>query len=132
MRGHFLGDKVADQRVKLNEKIMEMEINVIDARDLIQSEEDENHLQLIDVRSKDSFEKSSLPGFTNIPLGEISRNIQKLDGRKRTLILCEDGSQSLKALKLLESCGFSAQVIRGGLDDWSRIINPSINRSNSA
>ena len=109
---------------------MEIEINVIDARGLIKSDEDEKNLQLIVVRSKEVFEKSSIPGFTNIPLSELSRRIQELDGKKRTLIICKDGTQSYKALKLLESCGFGAQVIRGGLNDWTKIINPVVKNSN--
>ncbi len=102
---------------------MEAEINVIEARDRIASEK---NLQLIDVRSKESFERKALPDFINIPLSEISRNIPKLDGKRKTLIICKDGSQSVQALKLLESCGFDVMVIRGGLDDWSRIINPAL------
>ena len=100
---------------------MDTEITVIEARDLIVSE-DISNLQLIDVRPKESFEKKTIDGFINMPVNEISRQFQKLDGRKRTLLLCQDGSQSYKALKLLESCGFKAQVIRGGLNDWNQII----------
>ncbi|MBU2644745.1 rhodanese-like domain-containing protein [bacterium] len=100
---------------------MDIEITVIEARDLMRSS-DNNTLQLIDVRSKKVFENESLPGFINIPLNEISRKIDRLDGKKRTLLICKDGSQSLLGLKLLESCGFTGQVIRGGLDDWKRII----------
>lgn len=104
---------------------METELTVIEARDLIKSSDD-NSLQLLDVRSKAVFENESLPGFINIPVNELSRKIDQLDGKKRTLLLCKDGSQSVQALKLLESCGFSGQVIRGGLDDWKRIIQTPI------
>jgi len=100
---------------------MESEITVIEARDLIKSGP-ENTLQLVDVRSKEFFDQESLPGFINIPVNELSRRIEQLDAKKRTLLLCKDGSQSSQALTLLESCGFSGQVIRGGLDDWKRII----------
>jgi rhodanese-related sulfurtransferase len=108
---------------------MEIEINVIEARDLIVSNNQDKSLQLIDIRPKESFERLSLPGFVNIPLADLSRNIPNLDGKRRTLILCQDGMLSYKALKLLESCGFNAQVIRGGLDDWTRIIDPSLSAS---
>ncbi len=100
---------------------METEITVIEARDLIKSSEN-NALQLVDVRTKAVFENESLPGFINIPLIEMSQKVNQLEGKKRTLLICKDGSQSTQALKLLESCGFSGQVIRGGLDDWKRII----------
>ncbi|MCP4756258.1 MAG: rhodanese-like domain-containing protein [Proteobacteria bacterium] len=108
---------------------METELNVIEARDLIKSSEGGKNLQLIDVRSQEMFEKLSLPGFINIPLSEVSRKISDLDGKKKTLILCKDGRQSYQALKLLEACGYSALVIRGGLDDWKEIIDPSLKAS---
>ncbi len=98
---------------------MEKEITVIEARDLIKSHKE---LQLIDVRSKDAFSSYSLEGFINIPLNKLGQEIPNLDGKKRTLIICSDGSQSLEALKLLESCGISAQVVRGGHADWKKII----------
>ena len=106
---------------------METELTVIEARDLIRSSEDHN-LQLLDVRTKVVFENESLPGFINIPVNELSRRVDQLDGKKRTLLICKDGSQSVQALKLLESCGFSGQVIRGGLDDWKRIIQTPLNK----
>ncbi len=100
---------------------MDTELTVIEARDLIRKDKEHN-FQLIDVRTKEVFENESLPGFINIPLNELSQKFDQLDGKKRTLLICKDGSQSVLALKMIESCGFSGQVIRGGLDDWKRII----------
>lgn len=105
---------------------MELEINVIDARDLIRRDEKTKKLQLIDVRSKEAFKESAIPGFKNIPLSEISRKISSIDGKKTTLIICTDGSMSKKAQVLLESCGYTATIIRGGMNDWRAIINPEI------
>jgi rhodanese-related sulfurtransferase len=105
---------------------MDTELTVIEARDLIRKDSD-NSFQLIDVRTKVVFENESLPGFINIPLNDISQKFDQLDGKKRTLLICKDGSQSVLALKLLESCGFSGQIIRGGLDDWKRIIKSPMN-----
>ena len=99
---------------------MEKEITVIEARDLIKADRD---LQLIDVRSKEAFEAGALPGFINIPLSKLSQEIPNLDTKRRTLIICSDGSISVQALKLLESCSIGAQVIRGGYSDWKQIIN---------
>ena len=97
----------------------EKEITVIEARDLIKSEKD---LQLIDVRSAEAFAEYALPGFINIPLSRLSQEIPNLDGKKQTLIICNDGILSYQALKLLESCDINAKVIRGGHIDWKKII----------
>ncbi|MBU3916097.1 rhodanese-like domain-containing protein [bacterium] len=99
---------------------MEKEITVIEARDIIKSGET---LQLIDVRSQEAFEDYALPGFINIPLNRISQEIPNLDNRKKTLLICADGSQSTQAQKLLESCEINALVIRGGHIDWKKIIS---------
>jgi rhodanese-related sulfurtransferase len=100
---------------------MDNELTVIEARDLIRKDSDHS-FQLVDVRTKEVFENESLPGFVNIPLNDISQQFDRLDSRKKILLICKDGSQSVLALKLFESCGFSGQIIRGGLDDWKRII----------
>lgn len=105
---------------------MEKEITVIEARDLIRENKDNDSLQLIDVRSKEAFANGSIPNFINIPLIEVSRNIPELDGKKKTLVLCNNGKQSFEAIKLLESCGFEATVIRGGINDWRKIIDSSL------
>jgi rhodanese-related sulfurtransferase len=101
------------------EKEKEKEVTVIEARDLIKEDKD---LQLIDVRSEESFAEFALPGFINIPLSRLSQEIPNLDGKKRTLIICNDGNLSFQALKLLESCDVNAKVIRGGYADWKKII----------
>lgn len=101
---------------------MEKELTVIEARDLMQEQKD---LQLIDVRSSESFNEYSLPGFINIPLSRLSQEIPNLDAKKQTLIVCSDGNLSAQALKLLESCDINAQKIRGGLTDWKKIIQSS-------
>jgi len=105
---------------------MEQEINVIDARDLIREDEKTRKMQLLDVRSKEAFEESSIPGFMNIPLSEVSHKVPSLDGKKATLIICNDGSLSKKAQVLLEACGYKSTIIRGGLNDWRAVINPDI------
>ncbi|NQU65845.1 MAG: rhodanese-like domain-containing protein [SAR324 cluster bacterium] len=107
---------------------MKTEITVIEARDLIKSDTT-NNFQLIDVRTKEVFDNEYIPGFINIPLNELSQKFDKLDGRKRTLLICKDGSQSSLALKLIESCGFSGEIIRGGLDDWKRIIQSPLEKA---
>ena len=98
---------------------LEKELTVIEARDLMTEQKD---LQLIDVRSPEAFADFALPGFINIPLSKLSQEIPNLDAKKQTLIICGDGSLSSQALKLLESCGISAKKIRGGYQDWKKII----------
>ncbi len=98
---------------------MEKEITVIEARDLVESVKDS---QFIDVRSPEAFEEYSVPGFINIPLSKLSQEIPNLDAKKRTVIICSDGTLSVQAQKLLESCGINSLIVRGGHTDWKLII----------
>ncbi len=97
---------------------MDTEKNVIEARDMLAL----NTVQLIDVRSQEQFEKKNIPSAANIPLSRISQEIPQMDTKKTTLLICNDGSLSIQALKIFEACGYNAYVIRGGLNDWEKII----------
>ena len=98
---------------------MNKEITVVEAQELMQA----GGISLFDVRSAQEFAKGSLPGFTNLPLADISNAMPDLDGRKPALLLCSDGTQSHQAQILLEACGFNAQIIRGGLRDWALVFD---------
>ena len=98
---------------------MEKEITVIEAFDLIQSGK---YMELIDLRSPEAFAGKSIKGFRNIPAPELSQKVTAIDGKKHILLLCENGKQSHQALAILEACEFHPQVIRGGIQDWEKII----------
>ncbi|OGH01833.1 MAG: hypothetical protein A2600_10585 [Candidatus Lambdaproteobacteria bacterium RIFOXYD1_FULL_56_27] len=98
---------------------IDYEITVIEAYELMQQKTD---LQLWDLREPIDFGKVSVPGFTNIPLPDLSAELGDFDSRKRTLLIDEDGTKSHQARQLLEACGYQAWVIRGGLKDWAAVI----------
>ncbi|MDT8446469.1 MAG: rhodanese-like domain-containing protein [bacterium] len=98
---------------------MDHEITVIEAFELIHSAD---NLRLVDLRSKEAFAKKSINGFSNVPFADLSNELGGFDNRKKTLLLCEDGTKSHQALQLLEACGYSATVIRGGIKDWLAVI----------
>lgn len=98
---------------------MENEITVIEAFELMQSE---TNLRLVDLREAKDFEKKAVEGFVNIPFANLSNELGGFDNRQKTLLLCADGTQSHQARQLLEACGYSAQVIRGGMKDWKQVI----------
>lgn len=106
---------------------MAREITVIEARNLLQNAS-EKKLDPIDIRSPEEVAKASVPGFRNVPLEKLSLEIPTYDLSKKVLLLCHRGKTSLRAQELLESCGINSLVIRGGIDDWAQIIDPSLAR----
>ena len=97
---------------------MEAEKNVIDARDMLLTD----NVMLIDVRSPEQFEKRNIANSINIPLSRISQDMPKLDVKKTYLLICNDGALSRQALKVFEACRFKSHVIRGGMQDWMRVF----------
>lgn len=102
---------------------IDKEVTVIEARDWIA---ENRSLHLIDVRSEAEYEKGSIPGFRNIPLQNLSRAIPELDSKRVALLLCANGDESTKGQQLLEACGMRSYVIRGGIQDWSEVIDPTV------
>ena len=72
--------------------------------------------QFVDVRQRDEVAASSIPGATNIPLGELPSRLGELDAHRRVVLLCRSGGRSTSAAQLLTSHGFSDVVnLAGGM-----------------
>ena len=83
---------------------------------------------LLDVREPWEAETASIPGATLIPMGEItSRAHTELDPDQPIVVFCHHGQRSLSVAMWLRNQGFDhAQSLAGGIDNWSRTIDPSV------
>ena len=68
---------------------------------------------IIDVRTKAEFQSGHLKNSINIPVDNLSQNIQKLNKNKPVVTCCASGARSASARKILKSNGFE-QVYNGG------------------
>lgn len=72
--------------------------------------------QLVDVRESDEVAAGSLPGATNLPLGELPNRLDQLDPTRRVVVLCRSGGRSTSAAELLTAAGFADVVnLEGGM-----------------
>lgn len=79
---------------------------------------------LVDVRSRQSFENVRIPGSINVPLHFIKA---KPFLRRKPLILVNEGyacSDLINACRILNSRGFDARILYGGITAWSRDDGP--------
>ncbi len=85
---------------------------------------------LLDVREPWEITTAAIPGSTNIPMSEIpSRAHTELDPDQPIVVLCHHGARSLSVTMWLRNQGFDhAQSLAGGIDHWSRAIDPSVPR----
>jgi rhodanese-related sulfurtransferase len=85
---------------------------------------------LLDVREPWEYATAHIEGSTLIPMNEIpARAHQELDEEAPILVLCHHGARSLSVASWLRQQGFDqAQSVSGGIDAWSRSIDPTIPR----
>ncbi len=86
---------------------------------------------LVDVREPWEAETASIPGARLIPLGELPDRLGELDGfRERPIVVhCRTGGRSRRACELLLAKGFGrVENLAGGIDGWSRDVDPSVPR----
>jgi rhodanese-related sulfurtransferase len=85
---------------------------------------------LLDVREPWEAQTASLAGALLMPMGEVtSRAHTELDPDQPIVVLCHHGQRSLSVTMWLRNQGFDhAQSLAGGIDAWSRTIDPTVPR----
>jgi rhodanese-related sulfurtransferase len=85
---------------------------------------------LLDVREPWEYQTASLPNSLLIPMGEIpARAHAELDPDAPIVVICHHGARSLNVTMWLRNQGFEhVQSLAGGIDAWSRTIDPTIPR----
>jgi molybdopterin/thiamine biosynthesis adenylyltransferase/rhodanese-related sulfurtransferase len=84
---------------------------------------------LLDVRETWEAEIAVLPGAAVIPLDSLTAVIDSLDPHAATVVYCHHGTRSAAALEVLRAHGFTAaRHLEGGIDAWSREIDPTLAR----
>ena len=74
---------------------------------------------IIDVRSEAEFYSGHIANSINIPLGDLSSNLQYLKDKDQVIITCcASGMRSAGAQKLLSVKGYTTVVNGGG---WSNL-----------
>jgi rhodanese-related sulfurtransferase len=85
---------------------------------------------LLDVREPWEVETASVAGATVIPMSEFtSRAHAELDPDQPYVVMCHHGARSLSVTMWLRNQGFEqAQSLAGGIDHWSRAVDPTVPR----
>jgi len=85
---------------------------------------------LLDVREKWEFDTTCIPNSLLMPMGDVpSRAHAELDPDEPIVVICHHGARSLNVTMWLRAQGFEhVQSLAGGIDGWSRAIDPAIPR----
>ena len=101
----------------------------IEPQSLKQMVDERQDFVMLDVRESWENNVACIPGTTLIPLRDLPQRVHELNPRQEVVVYCHHGVRSLDAVYLLQQLGFKrvASLI-GGIDQWSREIDPSIER----
>jgi sulfur-carrier protein adenylyltransferase/sulfurtransferase len=84
---------------------------------------------LLDVRESWEVEVAVLPDALVIPLGALTGAIDSLDPEQAFVVYCHAGIRSASALRTMKARGFTdVRHLDGGIDAWSRLVDPSVPR----
>ncbi len=87
------------------------------------------HFMLLDVRETFEDEIATIAGRTLIPLGELPSRLHEVPHDSEIVIHCHSGIRSAHAAQLLREAGFDRVFnLAGGIDAWSREIDPTVPR----
>ncbi|NET34515.1 MAG: molybdopterin-synthase adenylyltransferase MoeB [Cyanothece sp. SIO1E1] len=106
-----------------------IEMTVQELKQLLDSETD--GYVLLDVRNPNEYEIAKIPGSVLVPLSDIENGtgvnqVKDLLNGHRLIVHCKMGGRSAKALSLLKQAGIDGTNVKGGIQAWSREIDPSI------
>lgn len=106
---------------------MDLEITVDQLKQQLASE---HPPLLLDVREPWEYATAHIPNSTNIPMHEVpGRAFNELNEEQPIAVMCHHGARSLSVADWLRQQGFNkAQSVKGGIDLWSQVIDPTIPR----
>jgi rhodanese-related sulfurtransferase len=83
---------------------------------------------LLDVREAWEVQTASLAGIKHIPMQEIPGRIAELGSDREIVAICHHGGRSMQVALFLERQGLKVHNLSGGMEAWSREVDPSVPR----
>ncbi|HYF94556.1 MAG TPA: rhodanese-like domain-containing protein [Symbiobacteriaceae bacterium] len=89
--------------------------HMIDAKDLKPKYDAKDaSIFLLDIRKPEDFKAGHVEGFTNMAMGTIGANIDKLPKDKQIVVACYSGQTAGQTVAALRLAGYNAIALKGG------------------
>lgn len=105
-------------------------VTAIAPKDLAERMRDASgRIVLLDVRELDERETARIEPSMHIPMNEVPRRVGEIPKDREVVVYCHSGTRSMMVAGYLEGQGFAGvRNLTGGIDAWSRTIDPSVPR----
>ena len=82
---------------------------------------------LLDVREPWECETASLTGALEMPMGTVPARLDDLPRDVPLVVMCHHGARSMRVVGFLRARGFANAInLAGGIDAWSRAVDPAV------
>jgi adenylyltransferase/sulfurtransferase len=86
-----------------------------------------SNVHLVDVREPHEWDIAHLEGAVLIPQNELLARMNELDSANEIVVYCRSGERSSRAVNVLREAGFRRlKNLRGGINGWSRTVDPNL------
>lgn len=86
-------------------------------------------LLLLDVREPYELQLSALEGALNIPLSQMTARWNEIPREQSVVVFCHTGVRSASLIDALHEAGYTNLInLAGGIDAWSREVDPGVPR----
>lgn len=82
------------------------------------------HPLVLDVRQPHEFRQMRIAGARLIPLNELHRRMGEVPKNREIVCVCDSGSRSRSAAKILAKEGYTVLDLSGGMIGWRRANLP--------
>ena len=86
-------------------------------------------LVLLDVREPDEREMAAIEPSIHIPMRDVPMRLAEIPKDKEVVVYCHGGTRSAMIAGFLEGHGYTSVAnLEGGIDAWSRRVDPNVPR----
>ncbi len=111
--------KQSEQAIEHFERKLNFEVGPIGLDHLIKSGKP---VQIIDLRTKELYDKGHVPGAVNIAFEDLEKSLTKFKADVPTVVYCYDivCNLSTKAALELAKKGYAVKELVGGFEEWTK------------
>ena len=81
--------------------------------------------QVLDVREDFEVVEGMIPGALHIPMGQLTSRLNELNKARPVIVVCRSGNRSARAAEALNTAGFTADTMGGGMLGWQEAGLPT-------
>jgi rhodanese-related sulfurtransferase len=81
--------------------------------------------QILDVREDFEVAEGMIPEALHIPMGELNTRLSELDRTRPVIVVCRSGNRSARVADALNTAGYTADTMAGGMVAWQRAGLPT-------